>query len=283
MNKKIISVLFTVLFLIFIGIMDYPFIARWINERDQTAVAVDYENTADDLSKEEKEQYLQKAREYNQNLESGANINLELPFSDAETQNSAYMEVLDMHQEGAMAVIEIPKIKLSLPVYHGTSDRSLEKGAGHLEGSSFPIGGESTHAAIAGHRGLPSKKLFTNLDQLEEGDLFFIEGLGEKMAYQIYATEVVTPDVTEPLSIKAGEDLVTLITCTPYGVNTHRIYVHGTRIPYEEGAEQVSALDGFWESYWWFVLTVVLLIWMSILLYWFNKQAKKRISDESNE
>jgi len=187
-----------------------------------------------------------------------------------------YMSMLDVDKKGVMGVIEIPRINVTLPVYHGTSDQVLEEGAGHLEGSSLPVGGDTTHACIAAHRGLTTKKFFTDLDQIENGDIFLINVLGEKLAYQVYQTEVVTPDVIEPLKIERGKDLVTLITCTPYGVNTHRIYVHGSRIPYEEGLDQGAGMDmkGFWKEYWWVVLTFILLAWMSGLLYWFNKKPR---------
>ena len=133
-----------------------------------------------------------------------------------------------------MGIIRIPKIQVQLPVYHGTSAKVLKEGVGHLYGSSLPTGGEGTHAVLSSHRGLPSKTLFTDLDQLEEGDLFFLDILGEEMAYQVAEILTVTPEETEALEIVPGKDYVTLVTCTPYGINSHRLLVRGERIPWEE-------------------------------------------------
>ena len=276
MKKKKMSLVFVVIFLIFVGILDYPFIARIINNWESTGVVVDYQNQVKSLSQEQKDQLLKEAEEYNKALAFGVGADLVEPFSDGEINDPLYKSMLKVSDSGAMASIEIPEIDLVLPIFHSVTDEVLGKGAGHLEGSSLPVGGTGTHACIAAHRGLPTKKLFTNLDQLKEDDVFFIEVLGKKLAYQIYDIETVTPDNIEPLAIEADKDLFTLITCTPYGINSHRIYVHGYRIPYEEAEEATVGSANFWQNYWWAILTVILLIWMLLLLYWFNREPKRR-------
>ena len=152
------------------------------------------------------------------------------------------MDCLNINGDEIMGIVEIPKIDVELPIYHTTDEEVLEKAAGHLEGSSLPIGGESTHAVISAHRGLPSATLFTDLDQLEEGDHFLLHILDDTLCYEVDQINVVDPDETELLSVVEGEDLVTLLTCTPYGVNTQRLLVRGHRVPYEpeEVADEAS-------------------------------------------
>ncbi|MGL6202557.1 MAG: class C sortase [Lachnospiraceae bacterium] len=278
MKKKIMSLLFVLVFLIFIGIIDYPFIAQMINDYEESAVVVDLSRQTANQSEEEKDQSLEVARSYNQALTTGLSMEREVPFTTSTENDPYYLSILDIQEDGIMASIEIPKIDVILPIYHGVSSEALNNGVGHLEGSSFPIGGESTHACLVAHRGLSTKRLFTDLDQLEVGDVFFIEVLDNKLTYQVYDVEVVLPDEVESLNIQQGEDLITLITCTPYGSNTHRLYVHGTRIPNEEvqeaAVEQTSG-KGFWQQYWWVVLTIVLLVWMVFLLYLVNRSPGK--------
>lgn len=170
------------------------------------------------------------AIEYNEKL-LGSRTIITDPFDPDQEQvtDEEYERVLNLGEDGVMATITIPKIHVELPVYHGTSDEALQKGVGHLQETSVPIGGESTHCVLSGHTGLPSSKIFDNLDQLEVGDYFIITVLGEDHAYRVTSTEVVLPDETESLVIQPGEDLVTLVTCTPYGVNTHRLLVHAER------------------------------------------------------
>ena len=155
-------------------------------------------------------------------------------FSADRQKDNRYESLLNFSGDGIMGIIRIPKIQVQLPVYHGTSAKVLKEGVGHLYGSSLPTGGEGTHAVLSSHRGLPSKTLFTDLDQLEEGDLFFLDILGEEMAYQVAEILTVTPEETEALEIVPGKDYVTLVTCTPYGINSHRLLVRGERIPWEE-------------------------------------------------
>lgn len=275
MNKKIVSILFVLLFLFFIGVMDYPFIARIINERSQAQVIADYERDVKTLSQEEIDHSIKMAEEYNKSLVSGINKQVFPDSFDVEGDGSPYYNtLLNLRGNRVMGSVEIPKIKVKLPIYHTTNDYSLENGVGHVEGSSLPVGGKSTHACLAAHRGLPSKRLFTDLDQIVKGDTFFINVYDRKLAYEVYQVEVVTPDKVDQLLIKEGKDLTTLITCTPYGVNSHRIYVHAYRVPYIEGMED-DYKHGLWDflkRYWWVLLTILLLIWLVYLLYRFNRK-----------
>ena len=272
LNRKLRLFLLTLAFLCCLGIMDYPFISRLYNEKVQGAVAVSYDQMSKSLEDIERDQLLEAARAYNAGLAAREPAGLQDAFQDTVTGSTEYEQLLNADEDGVMAVVEIPSIDVSLPVYHGTSEEVLQKGAGHLEGSSLPVGGESTHTCLSAHRGLPDKKLFTNLDLLKEGDIFYIRVLGEMLAYEIYEIETVTPDQTQSLDIQQGQDLATLITCTPYGINTHRLYVHGKRIAYEEETEQQQKQEAirknFWSLYWWIPVTILLLLWMAGLLIW---------------
>lgn len=258
--------------------MDYPFVSRLYNEKVQGNVAVSYEQNSDSLEDAARKQVLEEARSYNAGLAAREPAGLQDAFQDTVTGTTEYESLLNTDENGVMAIVEIPSIDVSLPVYHGTSEEVLQKGAGHLEGSSLPIGGESTHTCLSAHRGLPDKKLFTNLDLLKEGDVFYIRVLGDTLAYEIYEIETVTPDQTQSLDIRQGEDLATLITCTPYGINTHRLYVHGKRIDYTEEKEQQqkqeAIRENFWKLYWWIPVTILLLFWMTGLIIWQLREKK---------
>lgn len=275
MKKKVISALLVLLFLFFIGVMDYPFIVQLINDRIQGRVVMDYESTVKNIGEEQVKSELKKAEDYNLSLLDGVNKQTFPDSFDVATEGGDYYNsLLKATEDGVMATIEIPKIQVQLPIYHTTNDYSLENGVGHLEGSSLPIGGDSTHSCLSAHRGLPSKRLFTDLDQLVIGDKFFIKVYNRTLAYQVYNTEVVKPEEVDQLLIQNDKDLVTLITCTPYGVNSHRIYVHGERVPYVEGEESdySQGIMDYLKRYWWVLLTIFLLIWMIFLLRRFNKQ-----------
>lgn len=277
-NKKLLSVVFVLAFMIFIGIMDYPFISRIINEHGQSEIVVEYDRIVRAMEQEEIDENLRLAREYNESFVNGIRKQ-QIPdsFEVSGKGDNYYKSLLNVTEDGVMASVMIPKINVELPVYHGTNDYSLANGAGHVEGSSLPIGGESTHACMAAHRGLPSKRMFTDMDQVVVGDKFFIKVYDRMLAYEVYDVEIVTPDNVAPLQIQNDKDLVTLITCHPYGVNSHRIYVHGYRIPYEPGDDAGNnSLLAFLKRNWWAILTVLLLIWMVFLLYKFNKKGEKK-------
>ncbi len=196
------------------------------------------------ISEEDLRQERAQAMEYNRRLAaSGRGIG-----ALTEEQEREYGALLNISGDGVMGYLEIPAISVRLPIYHGTSDAALAKGAGHLAGSSLPVGGPGTHALLSGHRGLPSARLFTDLDELKEGDAFVIHVLGESHAYEVIRTETVLPEETEGIRIEEGRDLVTLITCTPYGVNTHRLLVTGERSEKSNGVSS-GAVPSEGEAY----------------------------------
>ena len=242
MKKKIKSnipvIIFSFIFIVGLLIMLYPVISNAISEMQYDGVIVNYQNTINGKEKEEFAKMLKEANAYNERLTTSSIMDA---FSDEEVQNSdEYLKILNVDQDGTMGYISIPKIDVKIPIYHGTSAKVLQKGVGHLEGSSFPIGGESTHAILSAHRGLPSARLFTDLDQLVEGDMFYIYMLDQVLTYKVDQITVIDPSETEPLRLQDGQDYVTLVTCTPYAVNTHRLLVRGTRIVEEESVEKVE-------------------------------------------
>lgn len=224
----------------------YPFVSNYLYEKEQEKIILDMDNTNLEASSLEAER--EKAEAYNAYLLE-ENIVLTDPFDPeafAEKSEVPYEEILNPYGNGMMGYLEIPVIDLTLGIYHGTSPHVLEEGVGHLENSSLPIGGESTHSVLSAHTGLPDKKLFTDLVLLEEGDTFYVHVLDEILAYQVDQIKTVTPEDTGELHVITGRDLITLVTCTPYGINSHRLLVRGTRIPYipEEKAQEEPS--SFW-------------------------------------
>ncbi|WP_270373028.1 class C sortase [Longicatena caecimuris] len=274
-TKRGVSICFVLTFLFFLLVMDYPYISRLINQRNYDGVVLDYTKTLEGFDVKEKERYRKEAQVYNQTLEKGNGVSIEDAFGSKHHTNKTYKKILDINKDGVMGIIDIPKLKISLPIYHGTSEEVLQKGAGHLEGTSIPIGGVSTHACISAHRGLPNKKMFTNLDEMKEDDIFLLSIMGEKLAYKVIDVQVVLPSDIRSLRIQKGKDLVTLITCTPYGVNTHRLYVTGERTTYKEDMENSKTETIPWYKDWWWVpVNIVLLIVLGYLLYQYNGSAK---------
>lgn len=226
----------------------YPFVANQWNNYRQKQLLSGYEQVVSEKEAAEGIDYdaeRKKAEEYNEAL-----LPCVLPDSFALAESSGvdpvYMNTLNIAGDEMMGSVEIPKIDIKIPIYHTTEEEVLNKGAGHLEGSSLPVGGANTHAVISAHRGLPSASLFTDLDQLKEGDHFLIHVLNETLCYEVDKISVVKPEDTSALAVEDGQDLVTLLTCTPYGVNTERLLVRGHRVPYveEEVKEEKTALSG---------------------------------------
>ena len=237
MKKITYRIIVAVIFLAGLSLLLYPFIANEWNTYRQERLISSYDATVTELNEvgaiDYEAEWLQ-AQQYNDEL-----MPMILPdsFAIAEAQegeDEEYMAALNLAGDGIMGTVDIPKIGITLPIYHTTDEEVLEKGAGHLEGSSLPVGGESTHAVISAHRGLPSASLFTDLDLLEIGDHFLLHVLDETLCYEVDQILTVEPDETEALQVEEGKDLVTLLTCTPYGVNSHRLLVRGHRVPYEE-------------------------------------------------
>ena len=197
-----------------------------------------------------------------------------------------YENLLNITGEGTMCYVKIPKINVNLPVYHGTGNDSLDRGVGHLLGSSLPVGGENTHAILTGHSGMASQKMFTDLELLEIGDVFYVDVLNETLAYQVEAINVVEPHDTSLLGIEHGRDLCTLITCTPYGVNSHRLLVCGSRIPYEdaeiieEAVAEETKVQSTWENQYikgilYGILIVILIVIISAIISAFRRQLQE--------
>ena len=224
MKKHSGTILLVLIFFVGLAVMLYPTISDYINQRNQTRVVNSYVQQVDGLSDADYTAYFDAADVFNQEIAADPDA---LYHAD---HFSTYSTTLDVTGTGIMGYITIPRIGVELPIYHGTSDAVLQVAAGHLEGTSLPVGGESTHAVISAHRGLPSAKLFTNLDQLEVGDTFTITVLDRVLTYEVDQISIVLPTETDNLKVVDGKDYVTLMTCTPYGINSHRLLVRGRRI-----------------------------------------------------
>ena len=235
-KKRIFDGIRIVVLLFFIGVLLYPTISDYLSRIHSSQVIQSYEKSVIGLDQETKDTMLKDAQTYNSSLIGKEE--LYDPFMSIEKVDKYYMSLLNPNGDGVMGYIQIPRIDVKLPIYHTTSEKVLQKGVGHLQGTSLPIGGKSTHAALSGHRGLPSSNLFTDLDLLEIGDIFYMEVLGNTSAYKIDQIKIVLPTETKDLEIVDGKDYVTLITCTPYSVNTHRLLVRGIRIDYQKAIEE---------------------------------------------
>ncbi len=217
-----------------LSLLLYPSVSDYWNSFHQTQAIASYAEEVSGLNEVEYDRLWAEAQEYNEKLAKQDSI-----FMLPEAQKKEYTKLLDISGTGIMGYIEIPSIRCSLPIYHGTEESALQIAVGHLEWSSLPVGGESTHCVLSGHRGLPSAKLFTNLDQLKEGDVFMLRVLDEVLTYEVDQILIVEPQETGALTIEAGKDLCTLVTCTPYGINTHRLLVRGHRIENLEDANSI--------------------------------------------
>lgn len=234
MKNKLSTILFTLAFLAGLSLLLYPTVSDYWNSIHASKAVADYSEEVNSLTEAQYDEILAAAKAYNQSL-----LSREDGFSLTAEQKEQYESLLDVGGVGIMGYIEIPNINLSLPIYHGIEDSVLQIGVGHLEWSSLPVGGESTHCVLSGHRGLPSAKLFTNLDQLAEGDTFVLRVLDEVLTYQVDQIRIVEPDDTDALQIEEGKDFCTLVTCTPYGLNTHRLLVRGHRIENQSQDESI--------------------------------------------
>ena len=248
MKQKLLFLAVSLLFLTGVGLVLYPVVSDWYIGRHQASVVASYDEEAARLSQEQIEIELARAHAYNDSLLG--NVVLTDPF-DAEglaEQNTEYDDLLNINGDSVMGSIDIPRVDIYLPIYHTTDAEVLAKGAGHLKNSSLPVGGTGTHAIISGHTALPSAELFNNLSDVEKGDVFYIHVLNETLAYEVDQIKVVLPDNIEDLLIDRNEDYVTLVTCTPYGINSHRLLVRGRRIPYEE-AEAITPIQQVEEGF----------------------------------
>ena len=244
--KRVRDILPMLVILAGLLVLLYPTISNYLIEQNASRAVASYDQATVDLSAQEREHMLDRAHAYNDALAASSGAPTASEGGEPAQAVEAYEDLLNLNGDGMMGYIIIPKMNVELPIYHGVEEKVLQVGVGHLSETSLPVGGESTHAALSGHRGLPSAKLFTDLDQMEEGDQFYIKILGETLAYEVHSIESVLPTETESLAIQPGEDLVTLITCTPYGINSHRLLVHAHRIPYvPEMEDEIDSVGGF--------------------------------------
>ncbi len=237
MKKTWSTILISFVFLIGLSLLLYPTASNWWNSLHASSVIVDYEAVSQRLTDTDYEALFAQAEEYNRSI---GEIDFPLMYYD---QVPGYEQMLCLDNSGVMGYITIPKIRVKLPILHGTSEGVLQKAIGHLEGSSLPTGGEGNHCVLSAHRGLPSARLFTDLDQMKTGDRFTLTVLNREMVYEIDQILTVEPQQVEALYPIAGEDYCTLVTCTPYGVNSHRLLVRGSRVEETETASGIVAED----------------------------------------
>ena len=266
----------------------YPFVANQWNNYRQKQLISSYEQTVSQKEASNGIDYdaeLKKAEAYNEALLPSI-LPDSFAIADASEEDQTYMNTLNIAGDEMMGIVEIPKIDIKLPIYHTTKEDVLKQAAGHLEGSSLPIGGKSTHSVISAHRGLPSASLFTDLDQLKKGDHFLIHVLNKTLCYEVDKISVVKPEETSALAVEEGEDLVTLLTCTPYGVNTERILVRGHRVPYEEQkvADEKTPLSGIslhTNYLLWVIIGLVITTIFILMLYLKEKKLQKKKNETS--
>lgn len=248
MKKKRLSLvlLFGILLgVISLGITLYPLIGNYLSEKNKSTVLTEYAQAVEKMEDNSIQELLAEAQEYNNMLVPGT-LSMENVFSQAghAVAEERYYDLLAVNADGIMGYVEIPKIAVYLPIYHGTDSDVLDMGIGHLIGSSLPIGGESTHSVLTGHSGMAREKMFSDLDQLKDGDVFYLHVLDLTLAYEVDQTKIVLPDNTSYLGIEKGQDYCTLITCFPFGVNTHRLLVRGHRVEYTESPdEQIQDIE----------------------------------------
>ena len=271
-RAKASPVLAMVLVILGILVMLYPVASTLWNNHLATQAAQDYAELEQNIPQDVKNTQWEKAHDYNTNRTTGPILDPWLARFDK--NNPEYREYLDqLNANDAMARLIFPKVKVDLPVYHGTDSKTLQRGLGHLFGSDLPVGGKDTHSVITGHTGLSNSTMFDNLNKAEEGDAFFVQVSGEKLKYVVDQVKVVLPTETEGLRPVAGKDYITLITCTPYGVNTHRLLVRGHRVPLDESDEDVfDNYHGSGWQWWMYALVAAAAAVLLTLVWWLRKQ-----------
>ncbi|MDD6644575.1 MAG: class C sortase [Oscillospiraceae bacterium] len=289
MKKKIGLIFVILLFVVGIGIMSYPMISAMINNHALAQESRVYYNTVKNMDNKRYRELLSQAKSYNESLTD--NVIITDPFDEEAYRKigANYEKTLDVDGKGLIGYVEIPKISVNLPIYHGTSEKILQKGAGHLQNTSLPIGGKSTHSVISAHTGMPTATMFDYLTEMKKGDAFYIRVIGKTLKYQVDQIKVVLPEKTQDLHIVKGEDHITLLTCTPYGLNTHRLLVRGVRVPMdksddEQTVQQATFRDGYMYlfgyriPYW--VVTIVIVgfvILVATIVFAVVRKNKKKL------
>ncbi|WP_035884921.1 class C sortase [Kandleria vitulina] len=271
-KDKIINIFLALMIFVGLCVMFYPVVSDMWNTYRNNLLISDYKKDVNDLSKKKADKIWNDAITYNKNHRQ--NFIKEDVFTNLRKRSkSQYDSYLNISSNGIMGTIVIPKINVEIPIYHGTGEKELQTGVGHMEGTSLPVGGTSSHCVLSAHRGLPSAKLFTDLDKMKEGDMFFLHVLDKTLAYKVDAIFTVKPDETQNLSLVKGKDYVTLLTCTPYGVNTHRLLVRGIRTPYNKTQDQnVSILKDY--RVWILIATIIVLIIVNAFIIIKNNRKK---------
>lgn len=270
MKKNKSTIILILVFFVGLSVMLYPTISDYVNQLHQTRAVANYAADVDKLSDADYTAYFEAADAFNAQIAADPDA---LYFPD---RFPSYESTLDVTGTGIMGYITIEKIGVELPIYHGTSDAVLQVAAGHLEGTSLPVGGASTHAVISAHRGLPSAKLFTNLDQLEVGDTFTITVLDRTLTYEVDNISIILPTETDSLKVVDGKDYVTLMTCTPYGINTHRLLVRGHRVNTRESQKHVRVTADATRIDPIITAPVIALPMLAVLLIWLLVTTRKR-------
>ena len=269
------TIILVIVFIIGLSLLLYPSLSNYWNSFHATRVITDYNEALADMTEEDFDEYWAAARQYNADL-----LNTSNRYIMSDEQKARYDSLLNVADDGVMGYIEIPSIRVNLPIYHGVNDDILQHSAGHLPGSSLPVGGESTHCVLSGHRGLPSAKLFTNLDRLQEGDTFMLNVLNDTLTYEVDQIRIVLPDELYDLEIEPGQDYCTLVTCTPYGINTHRLLVRGHRV--ETAVDAKVSNEGLRVEPMLIAPVIavpILLILLIILLFKTRRKPEKKVKD----
>lgn len=288
MKRKISNILFGLMFLIGFGVLVYPTVSDQWNTYRQNRLISNYESAVQEMTEVDFTEEWEKAKAFDAALVQNNLYGDVFGEDDGELESTEYWNVLNVAEDGVMGYLSIPKINVKNAIYHGTGDKVLQTGIGHLNGTKLPIGGESTHSVLAAHRGLPTARLFTDVDQLKKGDMFYIHVLDEVLAYQVdQILDMVDKDDHETLEnalqIEEGKDQVTLFTCTPYGVNSHRLLVRGTRVPYN-GEEEVEtsvaetmlkSVQNYYMIYLILGLSITLLV-ILFMRFLFKRKDRKR-------
>ena len=291
-QRTIITIALAVLFfLLALGLTVYPIFSSRYNEVHQSQIHTEYQDAVQALPDTAVPEARAAAQAYNEKLWSSIVRYGSYSKDSVTSAVEEYVQLLDLTGTGTMGYVHIPKLGVSLPIYHGTEEETLDRGVGHLIGSSLPIGGSSTHAILTGHSGLASQKMFSDLDKLEVGDTFYLEVLNEFLAYEVDQINTVLPHDTAYLGLEEGKDLCTLVTCTPFGVNTHRLLIRGHRIAYTpedeesptiEPAETSEPVDSTWEQEYekgvYFAIGVVVVICLILFLGWLMQRGESRAS-----
>lgn len=246
MKKKLSNIVIILIFVAGLSLLVYPFVANKWNSYRQDCLISNYEKIVSQKSDSiDYDAEMKKAKAYNDALAPHILPDSFIKAENQKSEDKSYTSALNLADDGIMGIVEIPKIDVKLPIYHTTSEEVLSKAAGHLEGSSLPVGGKDTHAVISAHRGLPSATLFTDLDQVKKGDHFLVHVLNKTLCYEVDSIVETEPDDTSALAVQEGKDLVSLLTCTPYGVNTQRLIVTGHRVSYNKSVVNKENKNGF--------------------------------------